>query len=174
MNSQLDTIIEFVNSSHANIILLLPIGPPGSGKTTFSKILQTKSNRNVVTISRDVVFQEFRKTNSIRKSKSLTHQKIKNTISNVENNSIIYIDTTNSNQGIRDIYINLVNPDIFKYICFQTNHLEKPIEYLLSRTIQRKHPTFPKEIEKQTEIIINILNIVDYPNDKQNSFLIQI
>lgn len=174
MDSQLNNIVEFVNSSHANIILLLPIGPPGSGKTNLSKILQTKVNRNVISISRDIVFKQFRETNSIRKSKSLTHQKIKNTITNVENNSIIYIDTTNSNQGIRDIYINLVNPDIFKYICFQTNHLEKPIEYLLDRTLKRDHPTFPKEAEKQREIIINIINIIEYPNDMQNSFLIPI
>lgn len=174
MDLQLNTIIEFVNSSCANIILLLPIGPPGSGKTTFSKFLQSNANRNVISISRDIVFQEYRQNNSIRKSKSLTHQKIKNTISNVEDNSVVYIDTTNSNQGIRDIYINLVKPDIFKYICFQTNHLEKPIEYLLKRTIRRDHPTFPKELQKQKEIINNIMNIVEYPNDNQNCFLIQI
>ena len=174
MNSQLDKIIEFVNSSKSSIILLLPIGPPGSGKTSLSIYLHTKSNRNVITISRDIVFHEFRKTKSIRQSKSLTHQKIKNTITNVKNNSVVYIDTTNSNPGIRKIYIDLVKPNIYKFICFKTDHIVNPIQYLLSRTLNRNHPTFPNNKDEQQKIIKTIIDIIDYPTDTQNSFMIHI
>ena len=46
----MDIIIQFINSSNHNTILLLPIGPPGSGKTTLiNSIKPFIKNRLVIT-----------------------------------------------------------------------------------------------------------------------------
>jgi len=165
MNIQTNNIINFVNSSNENIILLLPIGPPGSGKTTLRDSIIDEVNRNVITVNRDEIFKKYRDTNSIRKSKQLTHKEIKDTISNPKNNTVVYIDTVNSNHGIRKIYHDIVKPNIIKYICFKTTHLLDPIDYLINRTISRIHPTFPKERHEQEKIIQTIINLIEYPTD---------
>lgn len=143
-------------------ILLLPIGPPGSGKTYLGNLLRYKYKDKFVYLSRDDIFSEIRKTNSIRKSKHLTHEFIKNKIQNQKNkNVIVYIDTTNSNQGIRDLYESYLKPKVVKYLCFK----EKNIDILLKRVESRVHPTFPIEKKQQIKTINTIIDIIDYPDE---------
>ena len=59
-------------------VLILPIGPPGSGKTYLGYYLKSTIDNPFRYLSRDDIFKSFRETNSIRKSKHLTHQKIMN------------------------------------------------------------------------------------------------
>lgn len=141
--------------------LLLPIGPPGSGKTYLGQFLKDKYKDRFVYISRDDIFSELRKTNSIRKSKHLTHEFIKNKIQQHKNkNVIVYVDTTNSNQGIRDLYESYLNPINIKYLCFK----EKNIDILLKNVESRVHPTFPSEKKEQIKTINTIIDIIDYPD----------
>lgn len=150
------------------IILILPIGPPGSGKTTLSLELK-KKYKNLIYISRDLTYKNFRENNGIKKSRFLTHQYIKNKLESVkeeyrnEKYIIVYVDTTNSNEGIRNLYINYTNPSYVRYICFKNNSQTKLYNILEKRVKNRIHPTFKKENTK--EIINKIINSIEYPCD---------
>ena len=178
-------IIQSIYDDTNKIILLLPIGPPGSGKTTLKNLLHTHiTNRIVISPTRDEIFQTYRLQHGLKKSRHLTHQNILGQISQLEidypnQNILVYIDTTNSNPHIRQHYIDVVKPNITKYICFHTNHLDDPISYLQNRTKDRYHPTFPKLKEEQIKTITTILHTIQYPNndndnDNNDSFNIYI
>ena len=164
------TILNFILESKAKTILLLPIGPPGSGKTTFKHLLTKHiTNRLVITPSRDDIFYKYRIEEGlgIKKCKHFTHTEIKTIITTdyPNQNTLIYIDTTNSNNDIRQLYINLVKPNITKFICFHTKHLDEPITYLFNRISNRKHPTFPKKELDQLKTINTIYKNIVYPNN---------
>ena len=61
--------------------------------------------------------------------------------------------------------IDLIKPDIVRHICFHTKHLSNPIEYLLNRTIDRCHPTFPVDKEDKIKTINTIIDNIDYPSN---------
>ena len=143
-------------------ILLLPVGPPGSGKTFLGKYLQHKLKDRFKYLSRDEIFKTIREKNSIRNSKHLTHQYIKTQLESYNNhNYIVYIDTTNSNQGIRDLYKSYLKPNRVIYICFRENNIDK----LLERVTNRDHPTFPNNQVDQIKTINKIINTISYPTD---------
>ena len=150
------------------VYLIIPIGPPGSGKTFLSNLLKKKFNDNFISISRDIIHNEFRKNHNIKKSKHFTHQKILQLIEESKNtNKIIYIDTTNSNQFIRDIYINHLQPEKHIYICFKGDH-----NIFLNRLQHRTHVTFPKCKIKQKELYYKIYNSITYPNNPKMDIII--
>ena len=164
------TILNYILESNDKTILLLPIGPPGSGKTTFKNLLiKNITNRLVITPSRDDIFYKYRIVEGmgLKKCKHLTHTEIKTIITKdyPKQNTLIYIDTTNSNNDIRQLYINLVKPNITKFICFHTKHLDDPTSYLFNRVYNRKHPTFPKIELEQLKTINTIYNNIDYPDN---------
>ena len=169
------SILEVINNNNDNIILLLPIGPPGSGKTSLKEYLIEKiKDRIIISPSRDIIFKKYRENNGIKKSRHLTHKEMISMVTNVKSNTkyLIYIDSTNSNCGIREIYLSAINPNKIIYICFHTNHLKDPINYLLKRTLDRKHPTFPIEKSDKIRTIKNILTSIDYPiKDNINIFI---
>lgn len=103
------TILNYILESNDKTILLLPIGPPGSGKTTFKNLLiKNITNRLVITPSRDDIFYKYRIVEGmgLKKCKHLTHTEIKTIITKdyPKQNTLIYIDTTNSNNDIRQLY----------------------------------------------------------------------
>ena len=164
------TILNYILESNDKTILLLPIGPPGSGKTTFKNLLiKNITNRLVITPSRDDIFYKYRIVEGmgLKKCKHLTHTEIKTIIIKdyPKQNTLIYIDTTNSNNDIRQLYINLVKPNITKFICFHTKHLDDPISYLFNRVSNRTHPTFPKKELEQLKTINTIYKNIDYPDN---------
>ena len=52
------------------IILIIPIGPPGSGKTTLSEYLN-KELENFYSSERDYEFSKLRVTNSLKNTKQI-------------------------------------------------------------------------------------------------------
>lgn len=178
LNNNITDIINYVNTSDKQIILLLPIGPPGSGKTTLKNILKKQIiNRTIIAPSRDEIFKKYRENHGLKKTRHLTHIDMINQITNLNihhNQSyVIYIDSTNSIPEIRHHYINLVKPNVTKFISFHTKHLKNPILYLQNRTQHRYHPTFPKDKEEQLKTINTIINTIEYPNNN-NTFNIYI
>ena len=176
-------ILESINTYNHKNILLFPIGPPGSGKSLLKiYLINNVKDRIVIAPSRDDIYSKFRQTNGKKKTKNLTNQHMIDMITNVDitstststNKYLIYIDSTNSHQKLRQLYIDIVKPDIIRYILFQTNHLDNAINYLVNRTINRNHPTFPTDKTEQINKITKILDNIEYPIDSKENFNIYI
>lgn len=141
--------------------LLLPVGPPGSGKTFLGMKLKDKYKDKLIYLSRDDIFIKFREGNSIRNSKHYTHKFIQQELQKYKDkNVIVYIDTTNSNYGIRDLYESYLTPIKVKYICFKYD-----ISILIKRISNREHPTFPKDNIKQLITLNKINRSIQYPSE---------
>ena len=172
-------ILESINTYNHKTILLFPIGPPGSGKSLLkSYLINNVKDRIVIAPSRDDIYNKFRQTHGKKKTKHLTNQHMIDMITNIDitsnNNYLIYIDSTNSHQKLRQLYIDIVKPNIIRYILFQTNHLDNAINYLVNRTINRNHPTFPTDKTEQINKITKILYNIEYPIDSKENFNIYI
>tara|TARA_B100000768_G_scaffold180259_2_gene199738 strand:- start:280 stop:852 length:573 start_codon:yes stop_codon:yes gene_type:complete len=151
------------------IFLLVPIGAPGSGKTTLRILLEQKID-NFYYTERDYQFSEVRKTNSQRKTRRILFdrleeffQKIKTENEKYPNKKIVvYFDSSNSKKMGRQRFYESINPDKIIEINFIISK-----EILLERVKDRIHPTFPKEPTKQKKIIDTIFPIIEYSNPKR-------
>lgn len=150
-------------------ILVIPIGPPGSGKTYFRYQLKDyclKKNLKYIDTNRDELFSEIRKKNSLKKTRRILYDLLMDFYEDINKNSydIIYIDSTNSNKDIREKFIDSISPKQTIFINFIfLNSISDNIQFLLNRTINRKHhPTFPKFDFEQEKIIKNIIPKIEY------------
>ena len=151
------------------ICLLIPIGAPGSGKTTLRVLLEQKID-NFYYTERDYQFAELRKTNSQRKTRRILFdrledffQKIKTENEKYPNKKItVYFDSSNSKEQGRQRFYKNLNPDKIIEINFSI-----PKEILVERVKNRVHPTFPKESEEQKKIIDTIFPIIEYSNPNE-------
>lgn len=151
------------------ICLLIPIGAPGSGKTTLRILLEQKIE-NFYYTERDYQFAELRKTNSQRKTRRILFdrleeffEKIKTENQNYPNKKItVYFDSSNSKEMGRQRFYESLNPDKIIEINFSISK-----QILIDRVKIREHPTFPKEPEEQKKIIDTIFPIMEYSNPLQ-------
>ena len=150
------------------LTLIIPIGPPGSGKTTLVKeILSTDLNLHLS--SRDELYAEIKKTNSSRKTRKILFDRMIDFFNKIieipkSENPVVYMDSCNAKKAIRDQFIEKLNPDKIIYLNFR--YLDLDLEFLLERTQTRGyHPTFPEETEKQKDIIKSIISGIEYEID---------
>ena len=148
------------------LTLIIPIGPPGSGKTTLSQeLLSTDLNLNIS--SRDKLYAEIKKTNSSRKTRKILFDRMIDFFNKIleipkSENPVVYMDSCNAKKNIRDQFIEKLNPDRIIYLNFRYSEYE----VLLERTKSREyHPTFPEDIDKQLDIIENIISGIEYEED---------
>lgn len=148
------------------LTLIIPIGPPGSGKTTLSQELLS-TDLNIHISSRDELYAEIKKSNSSRKTRKILFDKMIDFFNMIieipkSNNPVVYMDSCNAKKAIRDKFIEKLNPDKIIYLNFR----HSKSEILLDRTLKREyHPTFPKEKDKQLGIINNIISGIEYEID---------
>jgi adenylate kinase family enzyme len=157
--------------------IIIPIGPPGSGKSYINEelksLFETTVNINHIeyySSSRDKLYMEIKKEKSSTqtrkilfdtmmkffdemKDKSESKKKSENT------NLIIYMDSCNAKKEIRDKFIEYLEPKTIIFINFKI----EDIEVLLERTKNRiNHPTFPDSVDEQRKIIENIIPVIEY------------
>ena len=148
------------------LTLIIPIGPPGSGKTTIGKDLLT-TDLNIHLSSRDELYAEIKKTNSSRKTRKILFDRMMdffNVIIQIpkSENPVVYMDSCNAKKEIRDQFLEKLNPDKIIYLNFR--YLD--LEFLLERTQARGyHPTFPEKTENQINIIKGIMYGIEYEKD---------
>ncbi len=144
--------------------VIIPIGPPGSGKSTLNRELISKNIPNYYSSSRDDLFKEIKKTNSSRKTRKILYDKMIDFFNQMiekskKENIIVYLDSCNSREEIRNKFIEYLKPHRIIFINFRYSNSD----LLLERTLQRKeHPTFPKEAKEQLEIINKILSSISF------------
>ena len=147
-------------------LLIIPIGPPGSGKTFLRFQLRDyclKNDLGFLDTNRDEIFKEIRKKNSLKQSRRILYDKLMEFYkeSRKDKYNIIYIDSVNGSKNIRDKFIESIKPNKIIFINFIIG-IEN-IEYLLKNTKNRtRHPTFPKNIIEQENIIKKILPKIEY------------
>ena len=161
-------------------ILIIPIGPPGSGKSTLREHLREYcSNLNLEfrSTNRDDVFQSIRVNNSLNKTRKLLYDKLQEFYIDVNclESCVIYIDSVNAKESIRVRFLESIEYDLVLYINFRI--IKDNSEFLLERTMKREnHPTFPKNIEEQKEKISIIFDCIEYQEKKlgKNSEILEI
>ena len=148
--------------------VIIPIGPPGSGKSTINKILLDKNLGNYYSSSRDDLYKEIKKTNSSRKTRKILYDKMIEFFDlmiekSKKENIIVYLDSCNAREKIRNQFIEYLKPNRIIFINFRYTDLD----LLLERTLHRKeHPTFPIEPKKQIEIINKIVSSITFQETK--------
>lgn len=151
--------------------IILLVGPPGSGKSTFAlKLL----NENSEIIQRDKIYRDNKiKLKSHNKAKILTHEYMLDKLRN--SSKTLIIDSVNATSEGRDFFIkegkfNDVTIYNFK---FKSNlSTEDKAKYLVNRIKERiNHPTFPKNKEDQIKIMMKIIPIIEYDNNAKDIFI---
>ena len=141
------------------LTLIIPIGPPGSGKSTLGNYFKTQLDDSIkyYYTSRDEEYnKKIEKYPSKNKARRALFDNMIEFFSKVKKNQeekkIVFMDSCNGKKEIRDKFINKLEPEQVIFI----NYRFTDIDFLLKRTLERKeHPTFPKEEEKQRKTVIN-------------------
>ena len=146
------------------IILIIPIGAPGSDKTTLKNHLRTVLP-NFYTTERDDEFSKLRKTNSLKTTRKMLYDILENFLSEIKTTNqknptikhYVYLDSSNSKINCRERYYQKLGPSKIIELNF---NLPKDILTLRVRT--REHPTFPSEPIKQDIMMNNIRNNIEF------------
>lgn len=161
-------------------LLIIPIGPPGSGKTTLQKYLKEyclDKGLDFRSSNRDEVFKSIRVNNSLRKTRKILYDKLQDFYKEVNylDSCIIYIDSVNAKEDIRIRFLESIEYDLVLYINFRI--VKENYKFLLQRTMSRiNHPTFPTNKEEQIEKINIIFDCIEYQEKKlgKNSEILEI
>lgn len=146
-------------------IVIIPIGPPGSGKTTLGTSLKKSffqnENTQLFYTNRDDSYAQLRKNNGSNKTRRLLFDQLEEFYDKVNtstSNSIVYIDSCNSKKGSRDRIIERIDCGHIIYLNFFYD-----VDTLLERVSERSaHPTFPTERVEQLNIIQKVVSGMEY------------
>ena len=173
------------------ILLILPIGGPGSGKTTWRKqmeggdfsrlvewgFIEENSVNDFEYTCRDDLFYELSIVQKLssRKVRRVLYDRFQEFCAKVGSrlgysNKIVYIDSANAKKGSRQHIIDSIKPDKVLLVNFRS---ESP-EILLERTLRRdNHPTFPSDESDQLNIINKILSGMEFADADLNADLVR-
>jgi len=181
------------------ILLILPIGGPGSGKTTWRKqmeggdfsrlvewgFIEENSVNDFEYTCRDDLFYELSMVQKLssRKVRRVLYDRFQEFCAKVGSrlgysfgysisisNKIVYIDSANAKKGSRQHIIDSIKPDKVLLVNFRS---ESP-EILLERTLRRdNHPTFPSNEIEQMNIINKILGGMEFADADLNADLVR-
>jgi|TARA_B110000483_G_C18015201_1_gene472765 predicted kinase len=152
------------------ITLIVPIGAPGSGKSTLKKYLNI-TLINFFHTERDEEFSILRKNNTLNKTRKILFNNLELFLENIsstnhknpEINYFVYLDSSNAKRQCREIFYQKLKPSKIIEINFNlpTNLLEDRVRY-------REHYTFTSEPEKQKEMIHIIQGNIEFSNPIDN------
>ena len=152
------------------ITLIIPIGAPGSGKSTLQKYLGERIS-NFQYTERDEEFSILRKNNSLKKTRKILFDNLelfleKISATNHKNPEItyfVYLDSSNSKIQSRERFYQKLNPNKIIEINFNL-----PTSLLEERVKHREHSTFTRDPFKQKEMIQIIQNNIEFSNPKDD------
>lgn len=152
-------------------ILIIPIGPPGCGKTTLGLFIKNRFDKVFYT-NRDEEYKKLRdKGNGSRKTRRILYDNLMDFYKSVniyDGSCIIYMDSVNGIDSIRKKFVESMTVDRVIYVNFLISDCN--IGFLLDRTMKRKkHPTFPSDKNEQLTTIKNIMESIDYCIDNVNN-----
>jgi predicted kinase len=152
------------------LTLIVPIGAPGSGKSTLKHFL-TLNLLNFFHTERDEEFSILRKNNSLKKTRKILFDNLELFLEkisatnhkNPEINYFVYLDSSNAKIQSRERFYQKLNPYKIIEINFNlpTNLLEERVRY-------REHYTFTSEPEKQKKMIKIIQGNIEFSNPKDD------
>ena len=153
------------------IILIIPIGAPGSGKTTLKKHLKDILP-NFYTTERDEEFSKLRKNNSLKKTRKYLYDLLETFLDEIKTinqknpttKHYVYLDSSNSKINCRERFYQKLRPKKIIELNFNL-----PKEVLTHRVRTREHPTFPSDPSKQDIMMDNIRDNIEFsdPLDKR-------
>ena len=152
------------------IILIIPIGAPGSGKTTLKNHLK-KTLPNFYTTERDYEFSKLRKTNSLKKTRKILFDILEEFLDEIKSTNqknpttkhYVYLDSSNSKINCRERFYQKLRPKKIIELNFNL-----PKDILTHRVRTREHPTFPSEPTKQDKMMDIIRNNIEFSNPKDD------
>lgn len=162
------------------LVLIMPIGLPGVGKTTIGleiqKTLENIKDFTVFISSRDELYKECKSRKLSRKETKFELQNRLNSfinqikiyhMKNQMKKVIVYMDSSNIFKVVRDKIILEINPNKILYLNFIIP--QENIFLLYERLKMRKnHPTFPKDLKEQKRIVENIKKGLEYEKEEEN------
>ena len=160
------------------LILLIPIGGPGAGKTTLSHNLKSldlgiDKVHKVFTTCRDELFAMCKKDHvdwSQRKIRRFRFDKFVEFRESVaswcqehpDDTVIVYLDSSNAARGGRQYLIDEFLPDRVVLL-----NMRYGMETLLERVgVRQGHPTFPQDRGEQSEIVSKILGGLEFAGEE--------
>jgi|UniRef100_A0A6C0J6Z0 adenylate kinase family enzyme len=152
------------------IILIIPIGPPGSGKTTLKEHLNIELE-NLFSTERDYEFSKLRVNNSLKNTNKLLFDKFENFMEeiistnykNPESKYYVYLDSSNAKILNRKRIYERLKPEKIVEINFQF-----PKYILMERVKNRIHPTFPFNPIEQENIVDKIMENIEFSNHEDD------
>ena len=145
-------------------ILIIPIGPPGCGKTSLGIFIKNRFDKVFYT-NRDEEYKKLRdEGNGSRKTRRILYDNLMDFYKSVnmyDRDCIIYMDSVNGIDSIRKKFVESMQVDKIIYINFLVSDCS--IGFLLDRTMKREgHPTFPLDKDEQLVTIKNVMDSIDY------------
>jgi predicted kinase len=152
------------------ITLIIPIGAPGSGKSTLKKYLTTHL-KNYHHTERDEEFSILRKNNSLKKTRKILYDNLELFLENIsstnhrkpEINYFVYLDSSNAKLLSRERFYHKLNPSKIIEINFNL-----PTNILEDRVKDREHYTFTSDPLKQKKMIQIIQGNIEFSNPLDN------
>ena len=161
------------------LILIIPIGGPGAGKTTLSHKLMNGGSiagvskiDKVLTTCRDELFAQCKKVHSDWSQRKIRRYLFDKFVEfredvaqwrteNPDKNLVVYLDSSNAQQGGRQYLIDEFQPDKVIFL-----NMRRCKETLMERVGQREeHPTFPRDTEEQRIIINKIMKGLEFADE---------
>ena len=148
-------------------ILIIPIGPPGCGKTSLGLFIKNRFDKVFYT-NRDDEYKKLRdEGNGSRKTRRILYDNLMefyDSVNKFKGGCIIYMDSVNGIDSIRKKFVESMTVDRVIYINFIVSDCS--IGFLLDRTMKRKgHPTFPTDKDEQLVTLKNVMDSVVYVSE---------
>ena len=151
-------------------ILIIPIGPPGCGKTSLGLFIKNRFDKVFYT-NRDEEYKKLKdEGNGSRKTRRILYDNLMDFYKSVNmynGSCIVYMDSVNGIDSIRKKFVESMAVDRVIYINFIVSDCR--IRFLLDRTMKREgHPTFPLDKNEQLVTIKNVMDSIDYMLESNN------
>ena len=151
-------------------VLVQPVGPPGSGKSSLSHRLSEVFS-TVKHIERDVVYKNKRDAGlSMKSSKRDTHSDIATQLSTCDTDICVYDSTSGAAEGRQYINDNFFTPSNISTsaLSITVYFTSTDVSWLLNNCMSRiDHPGFPDTAEGGTQKISNVLLSIETPSSSQ-------